>query len=205
LINGKINKSYLIGKASSDFSGTYMVLINPSNNKTYKQAFITHVPGLNANLNTHYNSNIYHWRNNTIYNYNANEIESVYVQFPDSTKSYSIEMKSKHPKIIMLNTKKALTKFELKSISQYMGYFNNLTFNEVVIKNINDLLYVSTITVTDTDNIKNTVHFYSDQKNTANSTSTINLFAKLDNGELVKVQAYLFGKIMPEVDYFLSN
>jgi hypothetical protein len=86
-----------------------------------------------------------------------------------------------------------------------MGYFNNLTFNEVVIKNINDLLYVSTITVTDTDNIKNTVHFYSDQKNTANSTSTINLFAKLDNGELVKVQAYLFGKIMPEVDYFLSN
>src|SRR6185312_12300142 len=77
-------KEYYVGDATADNLGTYMLLVNPSNDENYKQPYVTYIPGFDGFLTTRYFTLEDRWRDRVILRYYPNEIKSVTLSYPSS-------------------------------------------------------------------------------------------------------------------------
>jgi hypothetical protein len=211
--NGKLSKSYYVGGATPDNMGTYMVLIDEKTQAPKGSPFITYVPGYNSSITAHYSTDIRHWRDKTVFSYNESDIQSIKVETPHTPEnSYELTVGGKSCQLKNLATKSLVKNIDTVIVKQYLTYFFNLNFDS-----IDTTQYVSTevpfsiVTVTDVKGVANKVIFYSFKSDKTSSdkdifnSDDIHLSALLDNGDLVNVKLYLFGKIMPEINYFFKK
>jgi hypothetical protein len=213
-INGELQKSYYVGDATPDNMGTYMVLIDTESKMPSERPFITYVLGYNNSITSHYSTDIKKWRDKTVFNYNEPDIQSIKVETPQNPQnSYELFIDKGKCQLKMLADKSIAKNIDTAIVNQYLTYFFNLRFETVdTTFAISKEQPYSIVTVTDVKGIANKVGFYL-LKNTHKKSSTIassednlvQLYALLDNGEVATVQLYLFGKIMPEIGYFLKK
>jgi len=213
--NGELEKTYYIGDATPDNMGTYMVLIDNETQQPSGKPFITYVPGYNSSLTSHYSTDTRAWRDKTVFNYNEPDIRSIKVENPQQPEnSYELLINKNKYELKTLANNRSIKNVDTATVKQYLTYFFNLNFEVVdTTAIVSKEEPFSIVTITDINGIANKVKFYSLKNNTEKSekgkesfhSDPVQLYALLDNGDVVKVQLYLFGKIMPEVDYFLKK
>ncbi len=221
--NGELTKAYYVGTETKDLKGTYMIMIDPKTMETMERPFVTYIPGFEGYLTTRYFTEERGWRNRTIFKYNPNDIRSVKMEVPyNPGYSYELTVKGNNDyEIKMLADNKPVGDIDPIAVKQYLSYFEILTFEsfEVEIKQpqIDSVLKsqpINILTVTDKDGKVNKVKFYArkSKKEVFGKDGKPLKFdeermdALMNNGvDFVMVQFYMFGKVMPSVDYFVKG
>ena len=75
--NGKLTKTYYVGGATENSTGTYMIMENS------ELPFILHIPGFSGYLTVRYTPDINEWRERIVFNYDVNEIHKIYIEYPN--------------------------------------------------------------------------------------------------------------------------
>jgi hypothetical protein len=221
--NGELTKAYYVGTETKDLKGTYMIMIDPKTMETMERPFVTYIPGFEGYLTTRYFTEENGWRGRTVFQYIPNEIKAVKMEVPNKPElGYELIVKGNNDyEIKMLGTNKSLENVDPLAVKQYLSYFESLTFEsfEVEIKKaqIDSVLKsqpINILTVTDKNGQTNKVKFYArkPKKESYGRDGQLLKFdeermdALMNNGvDFVMVQFYMFGKVMPSVDYFVKG
>ena len=87
---GEPVKIYYVGQPTSDLTGTYMYL------EGSPDPYITHIPGFEGYLSSRYPMDIREWMNKVIFDYKAEDIQAVEVNYPaDVNSSFTISRSEK--------------------------------------------------------------------------------------------------------------
>lgn len=217
---GELTKAYYVGTETQDLTGTYMIMIDIETMEAMERPFITYIPGFEGYLTTRYFTEEKGWRDRTMFQYNPNDIKSVRMEVPyNPSYGYELTVKGNNDyEIKMLSDNKIAENVDPLAVKQYLSYFQILSFEsfEVDLKQhqIDSVLKsqpINILTVTDKDGNVNKVKFFA-RKPKKESYGKDGLLLKFDeermdalmnNGvDFVMVQFYMFGKVMPSVDYF---
>lgn len=222
----KLIRQYYVGSETTDMMGTYMLLSDvsdPDDIVNSSSPFIMEIKGFNGYLTTRYFTNPSEWRDRTAFHYFAPEIHTITVQHPgDPANSFTITQ-SPGKNIFSLQTLNGTPiPFDTLAVKQYVSYFGNIGFenfsNDLPKPFIDSILATPPahiITVTDGANKKNEIKMYLKKNNgfdpddsTAAKPSfydTDKMYARLESGDFVLVQYYVFGKLLPDLDYFMPK
>lgn len=218
--NGELTKAYYVGTETKDMKGTYMIMINPETMETAERPFVTYIPGFEGYLTTRYFTEERGWRDRTMFRYNPNDIRSVKMEIPyNPAFGYELKVKGNNDyEIRTLSDNKLVENIDPVAVKQYLSYFQVLTFEsfEVDLKQhqIDSVLKsqpINILTVTDKNGKMNKVKFFArkpkkesyDEKGNMREFDEERMDALMNNGvDFVMVQFYMFGKVMPTVDYF---
>lgn len=221
--NGELTKAYYVGSETQKMTGTYMIMIDIDNMETMERPFVTYIPGFEGFLTTRYFTEEKGWRDRTMFQYNPNDIKSVRMEIPyNPSYGYELTVKGNNDyEIKMLADNKIVADVDPIAVKQYLSYFQILSFEsfEVDLKQnqIDSVLKsqpINILTVTDKDGKVNKVKFYArkPKKDVYGADGLLLKFdeermnALMNNGvDFVLVQFYMFGKVMPSVDYFLKG
>lgn len=83
---GTLIKTYYVGGATPDETGTYMILENA------EEPYVTHIPGWQGNLRFRYNLRGDDWRDKSVFAEKIDDIQSVKVEYPKQ-QSHSFQLK----------------------------------------------------------------------------------------------------------------
>jgi hypothetical protein len=218
--HGELTKAYYVGSETPDKTGTEMIMIDVNSMKAMERPFITYIPGFEGYLTTRYFTEERGWRDRTIFKYNPNDIKSVRMEVPyNKTYGYELTVKGNNDyEIKMLSDNKIVADVDPLAVKQYLSYFQILSFEsfEVDLKQpqIDSVLKsqpINILTVTDKNGKQNKVKFYArtpkdeelDKDGKPIKFDQDRMDALLNNGvDFVMVQFFMFGKVMPSVDYF---
>lgn len=217
---GELTKAYYVGTETQKMTGTYMIMIDIDDMETMERPFVTYIPGFEGFLTTRYFTEEKGWRDRTMFQYKPNEIKSVRMEVPyNPSFGYELTVKGNNDyEIKMLSDNKIVSDVDPIAVKQYLSYFQILSFEsfEVDLKQsqIDSVLKsqpINILTVTDKDGKTNRVKFYArkPKKDVYGKDGLLLKFdeermdALMNNGvDFVMVQFYMFGKVMPSVDYF---
>ena len=199
-------KTYTVGGSTTDHLGTYMLMENAEN------PFIVHIPGFNGFLSPRYGIQGYeldltNWRDNTIFQINAEEIEEITLTNNiDINKSFKIS--AKPLKLFDLNGN--LKKYNLNTIIEYYNLFTKIECErfkgfDVDISSEKQLYklqikHKGKIDVLD-------VFSFSKRNNNKNQSepNVERMYARLNGGEYMLIQKYVFNKVFISIDDFAEN
>jgi hypothetical protein len=217
-------RAYYVGSETSDYTGTYMILIDPETNKTAEKPFITYIPGFEGYLTTRYFTEEAGWRDRTVYQYVPSDIRSVKLEVPAVPElGYEVVVKGNNDyEIKMLKDNQRLAGVDTFAVKQYLSYFQQLNFESFEVnleqRQIDSVLKeepINILTVTDNKGKSNKTKFYArkpKQEGMLDPSGNVIVFdqdrmdALLDNGkDFVMVQYFTFGKVMPPACYFLKE
>jgi len=125
-------KTWYIGGATQDHTGTYMLLQNGK--KKSSIPFIMYKPGFYGTLDVRFFTGIVNWRASDVYNYsNPMHIESIKVTFKeDPDQSYTV-IRNKDQSVTLMNSiGQKVTLFDSIQVKHYFTHFNKVHFNKVV-------------------------------------------------------------------------
>ena len=190
----------------------------------FRSPFVTYIPGFDGYLTTRYFTEEKGWRDRTVFNYNPNEIKSVKLEVTGKPENdYELLVKGNNDyQIKMLSTNKTVANIDTLAVKQYLSYFQQINFESFEVSitqpQIDSTLKcqpINTLTITDTKGAANKTKFYArwprrhglfDPAGKEIVYDTDRLDALLDNGkDFVMCQYYVFGKVLPPVDYFLKK
>jgi hypothetical protein len=219
--NNVLTKAYYVGTETNDLTGTYMIMIDVETMKAMEKPFITYIPGFEGYLTTRYFTEERGWRDRTIFQYNPNDIKSVKMEVPyNPSFGYELIVNANNDyQIKMLGDNKLLENVDPLAVKQYLSYFQALGFesfevnlNQQQIDSVLKSKPINILTVTDNKGKTNKVIFFAraPKDGAIDLTTgkpykfdTERMDALLDNGkDFVMVQFFMFGKVMPPVDYF---
>jgi hypothetical protein len=218
--NNVLVKAYYVGTETQDNKGTFMIMIDPETMKTEEKPFVTYIPGFEGYLTTRYFTEEEGWRNRTIFRYNPNDIKSIKVETPfNPGKGYELTVKGLNDyQVVSLANNKPLENVDMLAVKQYLSYFQMLSFesfevdiNKKQIDSVMKCQPITIITVTDNKGVANKVKYFAraPKKDAIDATGKLLVFdaermdALLNNGkDFVMVQYYMFGKVMPPIEYF---
>lgn len=218
--HGELTKAYYVGSETQDKTGTEMIMIDINSMKAMERPFITYIPGFEGYLTTRYFTEERGWRDRTVFKYNPNDIKSIRMEVPyNPTYGYELTVKGNNDyEIKMLSDNKVVSDVDPLAVKQYLSYFQILSFEsfEVDLKQpqIDSVLKsqpINILTVTDKDGKQNKVKFYArkpkaeelDKDGKPIKFDQERMDALMNNGvDFVMVQFFMFGKVMPSVDYF---
>ncbi|MEO6902526.1 MAG: DUF4340 domain-containing protein [Bacteroidia bacterium] len=221
--NNTLVKAYLVGKATPDQSGTYMALLNLKTMQLAERSFIVYIPGIDGNLSPNYAVDEKMWREKNVFDVAANEIKSVKVEVPfNPDYGYEVAVKTGGEYQLKLADGKIFKQIDTATIKQYFSYFKQLGFEKFEanyskpeIDSIKATKPLNIVTVTTLSGNITKVNFYARKPMVAglkDATGKTILFDQdrmnaliNDHNELVVVKYYVFGKIMPPVDYFFKK
>ncbi len=217
----KLLKAYYVGAETQDQTGTFMILIDPETMKPSAKPFITYIPGFEGYLTTRYFVDERAWRELTVFKYDPSTIQSVRVEAPFNPEfGYDVIAKSENDfEVKSILSQKQLLHIDPLAVKQYLSYFQNLNFesfeNDLSTKQIDSVKSskpINIITVTDKAGKATTVKFYTRAPKTKGETDVYGkeimfdlerMDALINNGkDLVILQYYVFGKVMPPLIYF---
>ena len=181
-------KSYIIGSSTPDHLGTYMILKNSF------EPFVMHIPTHNGFLSPRYGiqSNkldLQRWRDNQVFNFRAKDINLIkYINYNDNSLSYSLRS---NKEIFDFNGKKI--KHNTNKVVKLLNSFSSLNcekFKEE--NNITKLNPIEQLIVN-----QDTLVTYSFHNNQSAENKNISRkYAKLNKGELMIIQDYVFNKVL---------
>ncbi|MFL5762684.1 MAG: hypothetical protein ACJ77K_02005 [Bacteroidia bacterium] len=218
--NGKLSKAYYVGTETADYTGTYMVMIDPETMEAMEKPFVTYIPGFEGYLTTRYFTEEKGWRDRSMFMYNPNDIRKVRMEIPTHPEfGYEVTVKGNNDyEIRMIGDGKLVTGVDPMAVKQYLSYFQSLSFEsfEVDLKpsqidSVERSTPINILSVTDKDGKVNKVKFFArkpknqlyDSKGVEIKYDQERMNALLNNGkDFVLTQFYMFGKVMPTVDYF---
>ena len=220
----KLVKAYYVGAETDDRLGTYMLLIDPGSMEPSAKPFVTYIPGFNGYLTTRYFTDEKKWRDRTVFRYHPDYIKSVKLEIPfNPGLGYELISEGRNKfEVRLLKEQKPLLTIDSTAVSQYLSYFQNLNFetfenrlNEKQTDSVRSSQPLNIITVTDKDGKSSTVKFFAraperpgqkdiNGKEMLYDQEHMNAVLN-DNKELVVVKYYVFGKVMPPVEYFLKR
>ena len=203
--NNKV-KTYTVGGSTNDHLGTYMLMDKSDN------PYIMHIPGFNGFLSPRYGIQGYElditkWRDNSIYNIQSENIEEVtLINIQDSYKSFKIKNK---PLTLEDHLGNKL-KYNLNFIVEYFNLFSDLEcekykgFN-IDISNEKYLYKLSIKHNGKTDTLD--VYSFSKRNNNQNQSepNVERLYARLNGGEYMLIQKYVFNKVFISIDDFTEK
>lgn len=215
-----LKKVYYVGGETQDQLGTYMLLANPETMQNSSVPFIIHIPGFNGYLTPRYFTAEADWRERVLFSYVPTEIKSVKIEIPRSPElSYEIMLVGENKyEIKNLSTNKSLENMNTIALKQYLSYFQNIQFgapensiNQIVKDSIVNSVPLNIITVTDIKGQKSKVKLF--LKAASPDSPALNgkpylydqerMHALInDEKDLVSVQYFVFGKLLPSMDYF---
>lgn len=217
----KLIKAYYVGTETQDQKGTYMVLIDPATMKAAEKAFITHIPGFEGYLTPRYSTKEKDWRDQTIFKYTPDQIQSVRLEAPNTPQfGYELTVKGNNDyDLKLLNSKAPFTNLDTLAVKQYLTYFRNLSFetfedqlSDTQLDSVRRSKPLNIITVKDNKGKTTMVKFYlrypkvhnhEDINAPKTGYDTDRMDATIDDSkEVLVVQYYVFGKVMPPAEYF---
>lgn len=218
--NNELTKAYYVGTETPDQTGTYMILIDPETMKPSAKAFITYIPGFEGYLTTRYFTEENGWRDRTVFHYIPTEIKSVKLEAPSNPdQNYELIVFGENKyQVKKLTDNKPLNDLDTLAVKQYLSYFQQLNFEgfeaEITRHQIDSALKtkpLNILTVTNNKGQSNKVTFYTrnnlkkvlDEEGNPLPFDPVRMNALLNNGkDFVMLQYFVFGKVLPPVDYF---
>jgi len=219
--NSVLTKAYYVGTETADQTGTYMILIDLETMQASAKPFVTYIPGFEGYLTTRYFTKERDWRDRTVFQYVPTDIKSVKLEVPDKPEmGYELIIKGNNDYEVKMNNGKALSGIDSMAVKQYLSYFQQINFESMDLamneKEIDSTLLatpINVLTVINQNGEKNEVKFFlrKSSKESFDADGKLLQFdsdrmnALLGGKDLVMVQYYVFGKLMPPADYFLKN
>jgi hypothetical protein len=217
----KLIKAYYVGTETQDQTGTYMILIDLETMKPSAKPFITCIEGFEGYLTSRYFTDEKEWRDLTIFKYQPDHISSVKMEVPFNPEfGYELVIKSNNNyELKSVLTQKLLPAPDTLAVKQYLSYFQKLSFetfedqlSQKQIDSVKNSKPINIITVIDKEGKVNTVKFFA-RSPAKKGEKDINgkeilydqerMNAVINDGkDLVVVQYYVFGKVMPPANYF---
>jgi hypothetical protein len=219
--NGVLTKAYYVGTETADQTGTYMILMDLETMQASAKPFVTYIPGFEGYLTTRYFTKERDWRDRTVFQYIPTDIKSVKLEVPDKAEmGYELIIKGNNDYELKMNSGKALAGIDSMAVKQYLSYFQQINFESMDLamtqKEVDSTLMakpINVLTVFNNKGEKNEVKFFLrkpskesfDDEGKLVQFDSERMNALLDGKDLVMVQYYVFGKLMPPADYFLKN
>lgn len=218
--NNELTKAYYVGTETADQTGTYMILIDPETMAPSAKAFVTYIPGFEGYLTTRYFTDERNWRDRTVFSYVPSEIKSVKMESPEHPEqSYEVSAQGGNSfQVKMLANNTPLNNIDTLAVKQYLSYFKQLNFEsfevEVNANQIDSILKstpINILTVTDASGKANKVSFYTrpnlkkvlDENEKPLPFDPERMDAQMNDGkDFVMLQYFVFGKVLPPVNYF---
>jgi len=222
--DNKLTKAYYVGSETQDALGTYMILVDLETMENSAKPFVTYLPGFEGYLTTRYFTEEAGWRDRTVIHYNPNDIAAVKMEVPFK-KGYSWELKIKGNndyEVKMTDDNSALNNVDELAVKQYLSYFQHQNFeafeSAVTGKQKDSVMKsqpINILTITDTKGKTQKIKFFArkpkreglqDSKGEIIQYDLDRMNAVInDEKELLLVQYYIFGKMLPPADYFLKK
>jgi hypothetical protein len=219
--NGVLTKAYYVGTETADQTGTYMILIDLETMQASAKPFVTYIPGFEGYLTTRYFTKERDWRDRTVFQYIPTDIKSVKLEVPDKAEmGYELIINGNNDYELKMSTGKVLSGIDSMAVKQYLSYFQQINFESMDLamtdNQIDSTLLatpINVLTVVNNKGEKNEVKFFLrkpskesfDEEGKLVQFDSDRMNALLGGKDLVMVQYYVFGKLMPPADYFLKN
>lgn len=212
--NNELIKTYFVGGETQDQLGTYMLLVDPETGKNAPSACIVHIPGFNGYLTTRYFTQAKEWRSRNLFTFVPNEIQSVKVEFPLKRElSYEVKTLEKNVfDVVQLSSGNAIRDFDTLAVKQYLSYFQSVNFEDFAsglspfqMDSIIQAIPIYELSITDFTGFSKKLRFYN-KKGNPQEIDVDRMYANVDGDtELLVVQYYIFGKLLPTPDYFYKK
>lgn len=211
-VNKKI-KSYYVGGATADETGTYMIMEHA------RQPYVAEIPNWVGNLRFRYSLKGDEWRDKMVFASRIEDIQSVTIEYPQQkNKSFRLQRAGNVFRIMPFYDITPLIKrpYREGSAEAFLDGFKNIGAEAIINQNekkdsITQLLPFSIITLQDKADsvyaIKLFPLFYATPVAGASSGSpnVERYYAQNQNGDFLMVQHYVFKKILWGYDFFFEN
>lgn len=215
-MNGILEKTYFVGTPTKDHYGTYMLLESPEEGRSPKP-MITYIPGFRGTVQPRFSADWKQWACSGIFKYDPANVKKIkfenfehpernFVIESDGKDEFKVSHKGKYYEIFdTARVRDYILKFKKIHFNQY-----NYTLNEEEIDSIRNSNPYVRIQVEGHDGKNVGVICYKMKAAQGDVDLSGNplewdqnvMWAFLDNGDLVKVQYFVFDKIIKPLQYF---
>ncbi|MFA6261669.1 MAG: DUF4340 domain-containing protein [Bacteroidia bacterium] len=212
----KLIKTVYIGQATAEGTGTYMMLENAST------PYVIHIPGFIGYLSPRFSANPIKWKDKRIFNFKAEEIHSIQVNYPTNPVLSFKVTNGTVPEVFDINEKPVMA--DLNFVKYYLASFHQLSIEaydedipQVQVDSIRNTTPFCIVTLTTKQNTsrKLTVHLKGIDKRTKERYNEEGkeleydydkYFGFVDNEkEVVYVQQYNFGRVFKTIHDFKTQ
>jgi hypothetical protein len=194
-------KTYTVGGSTSNHLGTYMLMDNSEN------PYIVHIAGFNGFLSPRYGIQGYeldinNWRDNTVFKIETEIINEIsLIDLEENNNSFTLKTKP----LSLLDINNNDIKYDLDKVIQYLNNFSQLNSENFKGNNIDitneKLIYRLKINYDNKVDILEAYTFSKNNNNSNNSKPNVErMYAKLNNGEFLLIQNYVFNKVFISID-----
>ena len=194
-------KTYTVGGSTSNHLGTYMLMDNAEN------PYIVHIAGFNGFLSPRYGIQGYeldinNWRDNTVFKIETEIINEIsLIDLEENNNSFTLKTKP----LSLLDINNNDIKYDLDKVINYLNNFSQLNSENFKGNNIDitneKLIYRLKINYDNKVDILETYTFSKNNNNSNNSKPNVErMYAKLNNGEFLLIQNYVFNKVFISID-----
>jgi hypothetical protein len=215
-------RMYYVGSETPDDLGTYMLLSDPETKQNSTRPFIMCIEGQNRYLTPVYNTNSNEWRDRTAISCYPPDIKSVKLEYVEAKgKSYEVfQTAFNRFKIQTLPGNADYPDFDTMAVRQYLTYFAGASFetflNEMKQQRRDSILWSSPLyilTLKDKNDKTTEIRLFGmephtevvDAKGKPEKFDLDRMYALINKQELVAVQFYVFGKLIPDLEYFAKH
>lgn len=216
-------KAYYVGSYTQEMTGTYMILIDPETMKPSAKPFVTYIPGFEGYLTTRYFTQEKLWRDRTALQYVPTDIASVKLEVPGKPDlGYELRIKGNNDYEVTMLSGKKLEGVDPVAVKQYLSYFQQVNFESLdmgmsqeAIDSTLKSTPINILTVVDNKGQENKIKFFARSPKKEGILDENGKPLKYDidrmnallvsTNDFVMVQYYVFGKMMPEAEYFTKK
>jgi len=215
-------KVYYVGGQTPDDQGTYMLLSDPKTNENSARPFVMCIEGQTRYLTPVYNTNENEWRDRTALACYPPDIKSVKLEYVAAKgASYEvIQTAFNRFKITNLQNNANYPDFDTMAVRQYLTYFAGQSFETFLNgmdKTRRDSILGSSplyiLTIKDKNDKSTEIKLFGmephreelDAKGKPEKFDLDRMYALINKDELVVAQFYVFGKLIPDIEYFAKN
>lgn len=179
-----------------------------------ERPYLVHIPGINFNAAELFKTSPGFWRDNTVFNYDTDQIKEVSVKYKENPEnSFNLKMESADNAVLEYQGEKTKP-LNPKAVERYLSYFRDIRYNTLVdslARQKIDSVFASQadyeITVVSQKGVKNTLKLYHiklpNQQNKEFQYDLNNLYAKSnDEKELYLMKFITVDALLKKGSYF---
>jgi len=124
------HKTWFIGGATNDHSGTYMLLkIGDTKSDV---PYITHKQDMTGTLDVRFHTNFQDWRFTGVFNYAPNTIKKIKVKFNKAIEnSYTIDVLNENTVALYNHQMQPIAAFDSSQVKHYLTHYKKIHYNDV--------------------------------------------------------------------------